>query len=72
MSSVLHRFAEGHPCARESEYGLAIRIVRLIGRVFSHQTDSFTLSNDIVDNVVVNFRDILQVNGAHLGLARAL
>jgi hypothetical protein len=68
MSSFLHRFAEGYPCASESEYGLAIRIIRLIGRVFTHQEDSFTLSDDIVDSVVVNFRDRLQVNSAHLGL----
>jgi hypothetical protein len=61
-----------YPYAEESSPWMAARVVRLITRIFIHQSDSFAVPGEVVNEIIEKFVGILQVNSEHYGLSGAL
>jgi hypothetical protein len=61
-----------YPNAEESSPEMAGLIVRLVTRVFIHQSDSFVIVREVVNEIMAKFVGILRSNFAHNGLSGAL
>jgi hypothetical protein len=61
-----------YPNAEESSPWMAARVVKLITRIFIHQSDSFAVPGEVVNEIIEKFVGVLQLNSQHDDLSGAL